>query len=365
MSNIDKATFPVELDQCSHQVQTLWALVPEYQLQVRKLWADTNDEPGPRELQRRGYSYLVTLFYEIPKRGYVDNKPHSMEFHDLIFFCRYVGPRPTLKHSLHRMDNSRGYCIGNVEWADKRKQAEVRRNTQLHYYLGRRLTDRQLAELLTTKGHHTTAGAIKKFRQRQKHRGVMPSEITRTIFKKIGLPYESSADPLEAWDFPEEFHEKLTYAYQAYRYKGETRIEYFIRWLTEMADKYLKLFHNPLTHSSQKMKLAEAEFRYRALANMIWGEKKALHSKMVKTVVGEIVEGWTSTSLEKFHPQPQLLPNVISCPTAQPAASSNPAVNLPGLKELDDVFMAGMAEGKALSVITYELFGLPTPPDGT
>src|SRR6266852_2596877 len=102
----------VDITHCSPQVQMLFPLNPEYQQRMQKLWADTSDNPGPRELRRRGYRYLVSLHYEMPKRAEIDGKPMSPEFKNLVFFSRYVGPRPTAKHSLHRLDNDIGYRVG-------------------------------------------------------------------------------------------------------------------------------------------------------------------------------------------------------------------------------------------------------------
>lgn len=42
-------------------------------------------------------------------------------------FYAHVGPRPSPKHSLDRIDNSRGYEPGNVRWADKKTQTANRR----------------------------------------------------------------------------------------------------------------------------------------------------------------------------------------------------------------------------------------------
>ncbi len=55
-------------------------------------------------------------------------------------FFDYVGPRPTPKHSIDRIDGSKGYEPGNVRWATPEKQAQnssLARPITLH---GRTLT---------------------------------------------------------------------------------------------------------------------------------------------------------------------------------------------------------------------------------
>jgi hypothetical protein len=49
---------------------------------------------------------------------------------DFQAFLSYVGPRPSSKHSLDRIDNNRGYEPGNVRWADWFVQV---RNRRTHY----------------------------------------------------------------------------------------------------------------------------------------------------------------------------------------------------------------------------------------
>jgi hypothetical protein len=338
----------VDWDSCSSQVRELSPLNPEYRELVLRLWADTLGDPGPRELQQRGYRYLVSLFYAMPKRAYLDGKPMSLEFQDLATFCRYVGPRPTSKHSLHRMDNAVGYCIGNVEWADKRKQAEVRRTAQHHVHLGRRLSDRQLTELLATKGCAVTVATIKKFRQRLTRKGITPTEITGMIFKKHGVPYESSKDPVEGWDFPPEFRDKLTHAYQSFRRANETRLEYYVRWLQETEAKYTRLRDDPLTSSAQKTELSDAQYRYHCLAEWARRDLKVLHQQKVDAVIEEIVPGWPEAALPSVHvakeaPGSKPLP-MAAAPASQP---SKPTTSPEELELLDRAFLTELAGGKS------------------
>lgn len=48
-----------------------------------------------------------------------------------VRFFAYVGPRPTPKHSIDRINNSLGYQPGNVKWSTAREQAINRRSTRM------------------------------------------------------------------------------------------------------------------------------------------------------------------------------------------------------------------------------------------
>jgi hypothetical protein len=49
---------------------------------------------------------------------------------DFQTFRAYIGPKPTLTHSVDRINNERGYEPGNVRWATPSEQARNRRPRQ-------------------------------------------------------------------------------------------------------------------------------------------------------------------------------------------------------------------------------------------
>lgn len=54
------------------------------------------------------------------------------EWDDFWKFVADMGPRPTPKHSIDRIDNSQGYAPGNCRWAT---QAEQNRNSRIARYI--------------------------------------------------------------------------------------------------------------------------------------------------------------------------------------------------------------------------------------
>ena len=66
-------------------------------------------------------------------RGIGVHEPWIHSFHQ---FLTDVGPRPSDKHSLHRLDNDRSYLPGNVAWVLQKEQTRNRRNTLTLTYNG-------------------------------------------------------------------------------------------------------------------------------------------------------------------------------------------------------------------------------------
>lgn len=61
-------------------------------------------------------------------------------------FFEYMGPKPTSKHTLERIDNNVGYQPGNVMWATRTVQARNKRNSKQITFNSRTQTISQWAE---------------------------------------------------------------------------------------------------------------------------------------------------------------------------------------------------------------------------
>ena len=71
----------------------------------------------------------------------------SPEFDRFEDFLRIVGPAPTIKHTLDRIDNSMGYSPENCRWADVETQQNNRTNGVHYEYQGQMLSAPQLARI--------------------------------------------------------------------------------------------------------------------------------------------------------------------------------------------------------------------------
>ncbi len=234
---MEQHTFPVERAyRASLQQRELYegkSLAGEaYRASCCALWAMLDKGARPHALKGTPFEYLARKFNNL--REEANKKPGKLDpaFRDWHTFAYHVGPRPSDHHQLDRINDSDNYRMGNVRWLHATRQNSNKRGNRHHLYRGRRFTDAELSALLAKHGKDYSPEAIKKYRQRTAKAGQSNEDITREIFKRHGLPYESSGNPLEDADFSPKYYKKLS---EAYRTSSSelTRIEFEIAWLQE------------------------------------------------------------------------------------------------------------------------------------
>ncbi|WP_313561706.1 hypothetical protein [Diaphorobacter nitroreducens] len=237
-------TFPIERAlKASLQQRELYegkGLAGEaYRASCHALWALLDKGARPHSLKGTPFEYLARKFNNLREESKL--KPGRLDpvFRDWLTFAYHVGPRPSDKHQLDRINDSDNYRVGNVRWLHATRQNSNKRANRHHLYRGRRFTDAELSALLAKNFKNYSPEAIKKYRQRMAKAGYSNDEITREIFKRHGLSYESSGNPLEDADFSPKYYKKLS---QAYRVSGGglTRIAFEIAWLQEQIKKLEK-----------------------------------------------------------------------------------------------------------------------------
>lgn len=62
-------------------------------------------------------------------------------------FYNHIGPCPSKKHSLDRIDNNKDYEVGNVRWATAKEQARNRRNNRFITFNGKTKCISEWAEI--------------------------------------------------------------------------------------------------------------------------------------------------------------------------------------------------------------------------
>lgn len=67
--------------------------------------------------------------------------------HDFPAFLAHVGPRPSPRHSIDRIDNTRGYEPGNVRWSDLSHQGRNKRSNRLVTHAGETRTVAEWSEV--------------------------------------------------------------------------------------------------------------------------------------------------------------------------------------------------------------------------
>jgi len=241
---MEQHTFPVErVSKASLQQRELYegkGLGGEtYRASCHALWELLDKGARPNTMKGTSFEYLSRKFNNLREES--KQKPGRLDpvFRDWLTFAYHVGPRPSDKHQLDRINDSDNYRAGNVRWLHATRQNSNKRANRPHQYQGKRYTDAELSALLAKNFKAYSADAIKKYRQRMATAGYSNDEITREIFKRHGLCYESSGNPLEDADFSPKYYKKLSEAYRTSG-SGLTRIEFEIVWLQEQIKKLEK-----------------------------------------------------------------------------------------------------------------------------
>lgn len=91
----------------------------------------------------RKYPAEYNVWQNIKTRTSNQNRVNSAKYiqlgmyapwkNNFMLFLHAVGPRPSIEHSIDRIDNNKGYYPGNVRWATRAEQA---RNTSKNLKIG-------------------------------------------------------------------------------------------------------------------------------------------------------------------------------------------------------------------------------------
>jgi len=95
-------------------------------------------------------------------------------------FVEHIGPRPSAKHSVDRIDNNRGYEPGNVRWATECTQKRNRSNNRWLEAFGRRMVITDWARELGLDQH--------LIRYRLEKRGLPVEQALSTERQAAGRP---------------------------------------------------------------------------------------------------------------------------------------------------------------------------------
>lgn len=149
----------------------------------------------------------------------------------------HLGPRPSDGWTVHRINNYKGYVPGNIKWATKIEQTEIRKVTKWHDVDGKKMTTKQLS----------------------KHLGLTYSCLYKRI--QTGWTMQRLLDAqkkntgIKGWVFPPELTHVLEPRYAERKTHAQTRLDWFIAYLTKI-----------LNHDEHLLEKEEKQF----LTKQLW-----------------------------------------------------------------------------------------------
>ncbi len=176
------------------------------------------------------WKYMATWFdNRIKSFGRAPGLP-SEEFAVWPNIFLHIGPRPSPKFSIHRLDDTRNYEIGNVAWATRKVQAIERRGKSKIKFRGQRLTYEQLSSELLLIGVDKSLNAIKSFLWRNRSDFKTEALLHAHMFTSWGvLNHEHIHDPgiLKTADFLPGYKNSVWWAREKEKAgPGMTRLEF-------------------------------------------------------------------------------------------------------------------------------------------
>jgi len=132
----------------------------------------------------------------------------------------HLGPRPAAGWTVHRPNNYKGYQPGNVAWAPKIEQTEVRKVTRWHDLDGKKMTTARLAQHLGL----TYTCVYKRLQN-----GWTIQRLLEDRKKQTGI---------KAWTFPAKFAHLLEPLYAQRKHYNKSRIDWYIDYMVKQAERH-------------------------------------------------------------------------------------------------------------------------------